>query len=39
MLSIEPLAAFNDNYIWLLADAEQQRCAVIIPGDAGPVLA
>lgn len=39
MLSIEPLAAFNDNYIWLLADAEQQRCAVIDPGDAGPVLA
>ena len=36
MLAIEPIPAFNDNYIWLLQDGEQ--CAVVDPGDAAPVL-
>jgi hydroxyacylglutathione hydrolase len=37
MTSIIPIPAFNDNYIWLLADGG--RAAVVDPGDAGPVLA
>ncbi|MBN7797688.1 hydroxyacylglutathione hydrolase [Parahaliea mediterranea] len=37
MLSISPIPAFNDNYIWLLQDAG--RAVVVDPGDAGPVLA
>lgn len=38
MLQIEALPAFNDNYIWLLQDSAQKRCAVVDPGDAQPVL-
>jgi hydroxyacylglutathione hydrolase len=37
MLTIEPIPAFNDNYIWLLQNGSQ--CAVVDPGDATPVLA
>ena len=33
-----PLRAFNDNYIWLLADAERKQAAVVDPGDAKPVI-
>ena len=39
MIQIEALPAFNDNYIWLLLDTAGQRCAVVDPGDAAPVLA
>lgn len=39
MIQIEALPAFNDNYIWLLQDPASQRCAVVDPGDAAPVLA
>lgn len=39
MLQITPLPAFDDNYIWLLSDAAQGRCAVVDPGDAAPVRA
>ncbi|MCU1717453.1 hydroxyacylglutathione hydrolase [Pseudomonas sp. 5P_3.1_Bac2] len=39
MIKIDALPAFNDNYIWLLQDQQQQRCAVVDPGDAAPVLA
>ena len=39
MLSIEPIAAFNDNYIWLLYDEESRQAFVVDPGDAAPVLA
>ncbi|MDO8862355.1 hydroxyacylglutathione hydrolase [Haliea sp. E1-2-M8] len=39
MLVIEPLAAFSDNYIWLLRDSGSRRCFVVDPGDAAPVLA
>ncbi|MBU6438425.1 MAG: hydroxyacylglutathione hydrolase, partial [Betaproteobacteria bacterium] len=36
-VSIEPIAAFSDNYIWLLHDG---RDAVVVdPGDAAPVMA
>ena len=38
MLQIDALPAFNDNYIWLLQDTLQKRCAVVDPGDAAPVM-
>ena len=38
MLNFVALPAFNDNYIWLLQDTQRQRCAVVDPGDAQPVL-
>lgn len=37
MLTIEPLRAFSDNYIWLLRDNATRYCAVVDPGDAEPV--
>jgi hydroxyacylglutathione hydrolase len=37
MLNIEPLAAFSDNYIWLLHNATEAW--VVDPGDAGVVVA
>lgn len=37
MIQIQALHAFSDNYIWLLQDTSQQRCAVVDPGDAAPV--
>jgi len=36
-LTVEPINAFQDNYIWLLHNGEQ--AAVVDPGDAAPVLA
>ncbi|WP_442108784.1 hydroxyacylglutathione hydrolase [Pseudomonas sp. NUPR-001] len=39
MIQIDALRAFTDNYIWLLQDTANQRCAVVDPGDAAPVLA
>jgi hydroxyacylglutathione hydrolase len=38
MLEIIPIAAFKDNYIWLLADKKTHQCAVVDPGDADPVF-
>jgi hydroxyacylglutathione hydrolase len=38
MLSLRPLPAFSDNYIWTLAD-DAGQALVVDPGDAGPVLA
>ncbi|PMH41080.1 hydroxyacylglutathione hydrolase [Vibrio sp. 10N.286.49.B3] len=37
MLQIKSIPAFNDNYIWLIENSDQ-RCAVVDPGDATPVL-
>ncbi len=37
MLSIQPISAFSDNYIWLLADTDSRRACVVDPGDATPV--
>jgi len=37
MLNIQPIPAFTDNYIWLLADESSQQAYVVDPGDAGPV--
>lgn len=39
MLTIEPIPAFNDNYIWLLSDPDSSAAFVVDPGDAAPVLA
>ncbi len=39
MFQIDALPAFSDNYLWLLQDSQTQRCAVVDPGDAAPVLA
>jgi len=36
MLQIEPIAAFNDNYIWALHDGNEAW--IVDPGDAAPVL-
>lgn len=38
MLSLRPLSAFQDNYIWTLSDAAG-RALIVDPGQAGPVLA
>lgn len=37
MLTIKSIPAFNDNYIWLIKNSDQ-RCAIVDPGDAKPVL-
>lgn len=39
MITIQPVAAFSDNYIWLLYDSDSREAAVVDPGDARPVLA
>jgi hydroxyacylglutathione hydrolase len=38
MLNIQPIAAFSDNYIWLLYDASSRQAFVVDPGDAQPVF-
>ncbi len=39
-LSVRPVRAFSDNYIWLIAAPRApQRVVVVDPGDAEPVLA
>ena len=38
MLNIQPIAAFSDNYIWLLYDATLRQAFVVDPGDAQPVF-
>jgi len=38
MLLIEPIPAFDDNYIWLLRETDGRRVAVVDPGDADPVI-
>lgn len=39
MLTIEPISAFSDNYIWLLSDSDKGEAFVVDPGDAAPVFA
>lgn len=36
---IEPIPAFDDNYIWLLSREGHAGCAVVDPGDEDPVIA
>lgn len=38
MLSISPIRAFDDNYIWLLQRDGYNGCAVVDPGDEDPVI-
>jgi hydroxyacylglutathione hydrolase len=38
MLTIEPISAFQDNYIWLLQGQSEGGVAVVDPGDEQPVL-
>ncbi|MFP4602704.1 MAG: hydroxyacylglutathione hydrolase [Halochromatium sp.] len=37
-LTIEPIPAFEDNYIWLLQRPDTASCAVVDPGEAAPVI-
>jgi hydroxyacylglutathione hydrolase len=39
MLTIDPIPAFSDNYIWLIYDDATGEAFVVDPGDAGPVEA
>ncbi|MGQ4876944.1 hydroxyacylglutathione hydrolase [Billgrantia sp. LNSP4103-1] len=38
MLSVTPIPAFSDNYIWLLRQDTSPEVCVVDPGDAGPVI-
>lgn len=38
MLSVTPIPAFSDNYIWLLRQDASQKVCVVDPGDAAPVI-
>lgn len=38
MLSVTPIPAFSDNYIWLLRQDTSQAVCVVDPGDATPVI-
>ncbi|MGB5733004.1 MAG: hydroxyacylglutathione hydrolase [Thiohalocapsa sp.] len=38
MLRVEPISAFDDNYIWLLREGGGVGVAVVDPGDADPVI-
>ena len=38
MLTIAPIPAFDDNYIWLIFDQASRQAFVVDPGDATPVL-
>jgi hydroxyacylglutathione hydrolase len=40
LLTVRPVRAFSDNYIWLIAPAvDPTRVVAVDPGEAGPVLA
>ncbi len=38
MLSIQPINAFNDNYIWAIINNDTQQCIVVDSGQAKPVI-
>jgi hydroxyacylglutathione hydrolase len=38
MLSLRPLPALSDNYIWMLSDTDAGTALVVDPGEAAPVL-
>jgi hydroxyacylglutathione hydrolase len=38
MLSLSPLPALADNYVWMLADADRGTALVVDPGEAAPVF-
>jgi len=39
MLTVKPIPALQDNYIWVLRQDAQNRVVVVDPGDAEPVIA
>ena len=39
MLTVTPIPAFDDNYIWVLARPDSLEAVVVDPGDEVPVLA
>ena len=39
MISVSPIAAFNDNYIWLISDTSNKQHYVVDPGDSEVVIA
>jgi hydroxyacylglutathione hydrolase len=38
MLTITPIPAFSDNYIWCLANSEDGKALIVDPGQAEPVI-
>lgn len=38
LLTVSPIKAFNDNYIWLIIDIHQKRAICIDPGSADEVI-
>lgn len=38
MLTMTPIPAFSDNYIWCLADGEHSTALIVDPGQAEPVI-
>lgn len=38
-LTLTPVPAFEDNYMWCLTDTEHESMVVVDPGDAAPVIA
>lgn len=38
MLDVHAIAAFNDNYIWLIKAQHSHQVIIVDPGDAAPVL-
>ncbi|MES2626985.1 MAG: hydroxyacylglutathione hydrolase [Pseudomonadota bacterium] len=38
MLQINPVKAFNDNYLWVFHHPDERSACVVDPGDAKPVL-
>lgn len=38
MIKIEPIPAFDDNYIWCLIDEQSRQAAIVDPGDATAVI-
>jgi len=35
---VEPVRAFADNYIWMILNDTRSHCAIVDPGDSGPVI-
>ncbi|CAM4307372.1 hydroxyacylglutathione hydrolase [Pseudoalteromonas byunsanensis] len=38
MVQVEPIKAFQDNYIWAIRDTKQNQVWVVDPGQAAPVM-
>ncbi|WP_010597790.1 hydroxyacylglutathione hydrolase [Rickettsiella massiliensis] len=38
-VSVEPILAFKDNYIWCLVNSATKHCILVDPGEARPALA